>query len=45
MSAYILKLLREEARQPTVAEVFSRRRQPVTLTDDEIVAAIHEGRR
>lgn len=45
VSAYVLRLIREDTERPTVAEVFARRREPVALTDDEIVSAIHEGRR
>ncbi|MGH3319510.1 MAG: FitA-like ribbon-helix-helix domain-containing protein [Streptosporangiaceae bacterium] len=45
VSAYVLRLLREEAETPTVAEVFARRREPVALTNAEILDAIREGRR
>lgn len=45
LSAYVVGLLREEANTPEVAEVFARRREPVTLTNEDILAAIHEGRR
>jgi hypothetical protein len=35
----------EDVARPSVAEVFARAREPVELTDDEILAAIHDGRR
>lgn len=45
VSAYVLRLIREEMEQLTLAEVLGRRREPVRLTDEEIVSAIHDGRR
>lgn len=45
VSTYVLRLLREEASTPTVSEVFARRRGPVKLSNEEILAAIHDGRR
>lgn len=45
VSAYVLRLLTGETSTPTVAEVFARRREPVRLTNEDILSAIHEGRR
>lgn len=45
VSAFVLRLMSEEAQQLTVAEVLARRREPVNLTDDDILAAIRDGRR
>lgn len=47
LSAYVRDMLANDARQPTMAEVVARiaTREPVEVTDDEILAAIHEGRR
>lgn len=47
LSAYVRDVLAADARQPTMAEVVARiaTREPVEVTDEEILAAIHEGRR
>ena len=47
LSAYVRDMLTNDARQPTMAEVVARiaTREPVEVTDEEILAAIHEGRR
>lgn len=45
LSAYVLRMIREETEQLTVAEVLGRRREPVELSDEDILTAIHDGRR
>ncbi|MGH3975644.1 MAG: FitA-like ribbon-helix-helix domain-containing protein [Pseudonocardiaceae bacterium] len=47
LSAYVRELLADEARQETMDEVLKRivTRTPVEVSDEEILAAIHEGRR
>jgi plasmid stability protein len=47
LSAYVRELLTEDAAEPTLAEVIERisTREPVEVSDDDILAAIHEGRR
>ncbi len=47
LSAYVRELLADEARQKTMDEVIKRiaTRAPVEVSDEEILAAIHEGRR
>ncbi|MGH3930051.1 MAG: FitA-like ribbon-helix-helix domain-containing protein [Pseudonocardiaceae bacterium] len=47
LSAYVRELLADEAEQPTLDEVVGRiaTRTPVEVSDEEILAAIHEGRR
>lgn len=47
LSAYVRELLADEARQETMDEVIKRiaTRAPVEVSDEEILAAIHEGRR
>jgi antitoxin FitA len=47
LSAYVRDLLTQEVQQPTMTEVIARvaRRRPVEATDEEILSAIHEGRR
>lgn len=47
LSAYVRELLAEEAGQETMDEVIKRiaTRTPVEVSDAEILAAIHEGRR
>ncbi len=46
LSAYVRELLAEEARQETMDEVIKRiaTRAPVEVSDEEILAAIQEGR-
>ncbi|MGH3979695.1 MAG: FitA-like ribbon-helix-helix domain-containing protein [Pseudonocardiaceae bacterium] len=47
LSAYVRELLTAEAAQETMNEVIERiaTRIPVEVSDEEILAAIHEGRR
>lgn len=47
LSAYVRELLADDARQETMDEVIRRiaTRTPVEVSDEEILAAIHEGRR
>ncbi|WP_109508459.1 FitA-like ribbon-helix-helix domain-containing protein [Nocardioides speluncae] len=47
LSSYVRDLLTDDARQPTLDEAVKRiaARPAVELTDDEIVTAVHEGRR
>ncbi len=47
LSAYVRDLLTEEAGQPSMADVIAEisTHEPVELTAEEILAAIHEGRR
>lgn len=47
LSAYVRSLLAHEAAQTTPAEVAARFEalEPLDVTDEEIIAAIHEGRR
>jgi plasmid stability protein len=47
LSAYVRGLLAEDAAQETMEEVLARiaTREPVELTDEDIITAIHEGRR
>lgn len=47
LSAYIRDLLAEDAEQETMDEVIARisARKPVDVSDDDILSAIHEGRR
>lgn len=47
LSAYVRKLLTQETAQPTMEETLARiaTREPVDITNEEILAAIHEGRR
>jgi plasmid stability protein len=46
LSAYVRELLADEARQETMNEVIKRiaTRAPAEVSDEEILAAIHEGR-
>jgi antitoxin FitA len=47
LSAYVRNLLASDAEQPTMAETLARvaTRTPVDISDQEILDAIHEGRR
>lgn len=47
LSAYVRDMLAEQAGQPTMAEVIAEiaTHEPIDVTDEEILAAIHEGRR
>lgn len=47
LSAYVRELLADDAAQETMTEVIERiaTRTPVEVSDEEILAAIHEGRR
>lgn len=47
LSAYVRDLLASDAAQDSVAEVIARisERRPVEVSDEEIISAIHEGRR
>ena len=47
LSAYIREILAADAERVSLSEMMARisQRQPVDLTDEEIIDAIHEGRR
>lgn len=47
LSAYVRDLLAADAAQESLAETVARigTRRPVEVTDEEIISAIHEGRR
>ena len=47
LSAYVRALLTYDADHPTIAEAIARMtsRTPVAVTNEEIISAIHEGRR
>lgn len=47
LSAYVRELLAADAEQETMDEVVARiaTRSPVEVSDEDIVSAIHEGRR
>ena len=47
LSAYVRRLLTNDARQETISEVIKRisNRAPVEVSDEEIVSAIRDGQR
>ena len=47
LSAYVRSLLADDAAQPTMDEVIARitTRDPIEISDEEILVAIREGRR
>ena len=47
LSAYVREVLAADAERVSLAGMMTRisQRQPVDLTDEEIIDAIHEGRR
>ena len=47
LSQYVRDLLKQDAEQPTLSEAVDRiaDREPVNISDDEILNAIHEDRR
>jgi antitoxin FitA len=47
LSAYVRRLLTNDARQETISEVIERisNRAPVEVSDEEIVSAIRDGQR
>jgi len=47
LSAYVRRLLTDDARQESISEVIERigGRAPVDVTDEEIASAIRDGRR